>query len=141
MAAIYQWFVGGRLILTTEPYPYEFEETLQTGLEGPVEVIYRQWPIDTVEHTSVEVLGGELIPIRLDMPAVNDTVEHTPVSLIGGELINIRLDLEPVNSTVEHTPVELLGGEILDILIRAQGSEIDLETSLSVEEIIYEPNT
>lgn len=139
MAAIYQWFIEGEVLLTTPPYAYEFKESLQpTASVENVEII--QWPIDGLVLDNFGLESAELVPVLIDTAIPEDGLLLTNWALESVELIDVLLDINPGIDDLILNNWALESAELLDILIRAQALDQDIQTSVAVEEITYVPN-
>lgn len=134
MAAIYQWFEGIEVILTTTLYPIEVETNLQVSMDM---VGFWDWEVslDHAEQT-FEFLGGDRFDVLLTIPPEYDYSEQT-FQFIGGERFQVLLSIPPEEDASEQT-YWFTGGERFDILIRIYSPPQNLVISMDIDPESFE---
>jgi hypothetical protein len=137
MAAIYQWFIEGEVLLTTTLYPYEDEIEVFPELEVESVLLY-EWPKDTLTFSGAQLVSAEIVPTLIETTG-QDAVELNSYDLVNGEVLDILQDLDPGQDTLTVS-AGFVDAELIDILIRAKSPEETINTTIAVEEIIYAPD-
>lgn len=112
MAAIYQWFYGVQVLVTTTMYPIEVEEGVVVSFD--LESGWMQPVLTDSYDTAFDFKGGELVSILLLMPEETDSYDTT-FGFTGGELRDVLLsDSERTDSY--DTTFNFTGGTLEDKL-------------------------
>ena len=113
MAAIYQWFTGKEIVVTTTLYPIEIVEGMNFG----VALTYGDmWPINQDETTaSWDFLSGNMAQILHELPVEEDETEAT-WDFLAGNLIQILNEL-PVEADETEATWDFIEGFMEQLLV------------------------
>lgn len=139
MAAIYMWFEGGDLVVTTTPYPLEQDEYLQLEVSVddmwfmPISTDYRYWD-------EYRPGGGFLQDIAVEFTTDTEYRYFDEYKPLDGLIQDILIEVSAGDDYRFFDEYRPRDGVLRDIIIYARHDTEGLQLAVDVEEIDYVPD-